>query len=416
MSSPELDHNVIEKIASICAGEDDAVTLMAVMAAELYQSVDGFDWVGFYHVAMPGVLKLGPYQGGHGCLVIPFDKGVCGAAARYRKTQIVHDVSQFDGHIACSASTQSELVIPVFDRHDNLLAVLDIDSDQPGFFTKKYATQLEDLLTRLFFCPGRGITDFASDEKLGASVPNWTAPASPDKVVSSDQMQGQMQDQTQGQMQGQHVRLEPLVVADHCDDLFAAFAADSENRNWDYLPYGPFASAADLASWMANTCSAPDPYFFAIIDQTSNRATGVASYLRINPQSGSIEVGHINFAPVLQATIGATEAMYMMMRWAFEAGYRRYEWKCNALNMRSRRAAQRLGLSYEGVFRQATVSKGRNRDTAWFASIDAEWPALKAAFEAWLQPANFDATGGQRQSLSALTAGILALRDPVLAR
>jgi len=117
---------------------------------------------------------------------------------------------------------------------------------------------------------------------------------------------------------------------------------------------------------------------------------------------------------VLQGTIGATEAMYMMMRWAFDAGYRRYEWKCNALNMKSRRAAQRLGLSYEGVFRQATVSKGRNRDTAWFAAIDAEWPALQAAFEAWLHPGNFDVAGQQKQSLSALTAGILALRDPVL--
>ena len=408
MNNQELNHNVIEKIVSICAGEDDAVTLMAVIAAELYQSVDGFDWVGFYRVAMPRMLKLGPYHGGHGCLVIPFDKGVCGAAARYRQTQIVDDVNQFDGHIACSASTQSELVIPVFDQHYNLLAVLDIDSDQPGFFTRQHATQLEDLLKKLFFFQSRGMAKLASDSKLGAPVLNWTAPASPDKALWPDQKQGQMQ--------GQHVRLEPLVAADHCDDLFAAFAADSENRIWDYLPYGPFASAADLASWMAIKCSAPDPYFFAIIDQASNLAIGVASYLRINPQSGSIEVGHINFAPVLQATIGATEAMYMMMRWAFDAGYRRYEWKCNALNMKSRRAAQRLGLSYEGVFRQATVSKGRNRDTAWFAAIDAEWPTLQAAFEAWLHPANFDATGGQKQSLSTLTAGILALRDPMVGK
>jgi RimJ/RimL family protein N-acetyltransferase len=262
------------------------------------------------------------------------------------------------------------------------------------------------------------MTELASDAILGAPVPNWTAPASPDKAVRPGQMQGQMQGQKQGQMQGQmqgqYVRLEPLVAADHCDDLFAAFAADSENRIWDYLPYGPFASATDLASWMVIKCSVPDPYFFAIIDQASNRAIGVASYLRINPQSGSIEVGHINFAPMLQATIGATEAMYMMMRWAFDEGYRRYEWKCDALNMKSRRAAQRLGLSFEGVFRQATVSKGRNRDTAWFAAIDAEWPALQAAFEAWLDPANFNLAGQQKQSLSALTASILALRDPLL--
>ena len=152
-----------------------------------------------------------------------------------------------------------------------------------------------------------------------------------------------------------------------------------------------------------------------VIDQATNRAVGVASYLRFNPASGSIEVGHINFAPLLQSTIGATEAMYLMMRWAFMAGYRRYEWKCNALNLKSRRAAQRLGLSYEGVFRQATISKGRNRDTAWFAAIDAEWPSLQIAFENWLQPENFDAAGQQKRALSAMTEAVLVLRDPMLA-
>jgi RimJ/RimL family protein N-acetyltransferase len=129
--------------------------------------------------------------------------------------------------------------------------------------------------------------------------------------------------------------------------------------------------------------------------------------MRITPGSGSIEVGHINFSPLLQRTPGATEAMYLMMKWAFEAGYRRYEWKCDALNAPSRRAALRLGLSYEGVFRQATTYRGRNRDTAWYAAIDSEWPALSAAFETWLDPANFDPDGGQRRSLSALTRPIL---------
>jgi len=181
------------------------------------------------------------------------------------------------------------------------------------------------------------------------------------------------------------------------------------------LPYGPFATAAELADWMRATCTKLDPYFFAIINQATQRAVGVASYLRINPDSGSIEVGHINFAPQLQSTIGATEAMYLMMRWAFMAGYRRYEWKCNALNLKSRRAAQRLGLSYEGVFRQATISKGRSRDTAWFAAIDAEWPSLQIAFENWLQPENFDAAGQQKRSLSAMTEAVLVLRDPMLA-
>jgi len=150
MAKPQIDQQVITKIRGICAGEADHVTLMAVVAGELFHAVDGFDWVGFYRVVAPGVLKLGPYQGGHGCLLIPFDKGVCGAAARQRQTQIVDDVHQFDGHIACAASTQSELVIPVFDKSHNLVAVLDIDSNQPAFFSQALAAQLETLLADLF--------------------------------------------------------------------------------------------------------------------------------------------------------------------------------------------------------------------------------------------------------------------------
>jgi len=142
-----------------------------------------------------------------------------------------------------------------------------------------------------------------------------------------------------------------------------------------------------------------------IIDLATGTATGVASYLRIDPAAGSIEVGHINYSPKLQRTIAATEAMYLMMRRAFdELGYRRYEWKCNALNAPSRSAATRLGFAYEGIFRQADVVKGRNRDTAWYAITDDEWPKLRAAFDCWLDPANFDAAGNQRVSLSSLTA------------
>ena len=150
MANPRIDQEVITKLWAICAGETDHVTLMAVVAGELFHTFDGFDWVGFYRVLAPCVLKLGPYQGGHGCLVIPFDKGVCGAAARKKQTQIVDDVHQFDGHIACAASTQSELVIPVFDKSNNLVAVLDIDSNQPEFFSPELAAQLETLLARLF--------------------------------------------------------------------------------------------------------------------------------------------------------------------------------------------------------------------------------------------------------------------------
>ena len=150
MEKPQIDSDLIPKIHAICAGETDHVTLMAVVAGELFHAVDGFDWVGFYRVTAPGVLKLGPYQGGHGCLEIPFDKGVCGAAARDRQIQIVDDVHQFDGHIACAALTQSELVIPVFDSYQNLVAVLDIDSNQPEFFSPELAAQLETLLAKLF--------------------------------------------------------------------------------------------------------------------------------------------------------------------------------------------------------------------------------------------------------------------------
>lgn len=165
---------------------------------------------------------------------------------------------------------------------------------------------------------------------------------------------------------------------------------------------------------MRETETRDDPLFYAIKNLETGHWEGVASYMRIAPAAGSIEVGSIAFSPALQRTRAATEAMYLMMAWAFEAGYRRYEWKCNALNMPSRRAAQRLGFSYEGVFRQAAVVKGRNRDTAWFAAIDSEWSSLKEAFEAWLAPSNFDDQGQQRESLSDLTRLVRVASDPLV--
>ena len=150
MAKPQIDPDLLSKIHAICAGETDHITIMPVIAGELFHAVDGFDWVGFCQVAAPGVLKLGPYRGGHGCLMITFDKGICAAAARNQQTQIVDDVHQFYGHIACTAATQSELVIPVFDKGQNLVAVLDIDSNQPAFFGRQLATQLETLLAKLF--------------------------------------------------------------------------------------------------------------------------------------------------------------------------------------------------------------------------------------------------------------------------
>ncbi len=178
------------------------------------------------------------------------------------------------------------------------------------------------------------------------------------------------------------------------------------------MPYGPFDSPKSFVVWVQGVCRADDVLFHAIVDNAAGKAAGVASYLRIAPASGSIEVGHIAFSPSLQRTAAATEAMYFMMKRAFELGYRRYEWKCDALNARSCAAAQRLGLSFEGIFRQAGVYKGRNRDTAWYAAIDSEWPALQTAFRQWLDPANFDKNGCQRMRLSDLTAPILKQRGP----
>jgi RimJ/RimL family protein N-acetyltransferase len=211
-------------------------------------------------------------------------------------------------------------------------------------------------------------------------------------------------------MDGRLCRLEPLDPDRHAADLFAADAADADGRSWTYLAYGPFGTLSDYRGWMGATCLSADPQFFAIIDRADGMAAGIASYLRITPAAGSIEVGHIHYSPRLQRNPAATEAMYLLMKRAFELGYRRYEWKCDALNAASRRAAQRLGLSFEGVFRQAAVYKGRNRDTAWYAAIDAEWPALRAALETWLAPDNFDGAGRQRTRLSELTRPILTQR------
>jgi RimJ/RimL family protein N-acetyltransferase len=230
--------------------------------------------------------------------------------------------------------------------------------------------------------------------ELGSPVLDWTPPPRPPLDA----------------MIGRTCRVEPLSVDAHAADLHAANMRDAEGRNWTYLPYGPFASLDGYIAWLKTIAGQPDPMFHAVVDLATGRAAGIASYLRIDPPAGSIEVGHINFSPLLQRTVAATESMYLMMKRAFELGYRRYEWKCNALNEPSRRAAQRYGFSYEGVFRQARVDKGRNRDTAWYAAIDKEWPALDAAFQRWLDPANFDGEGRQRVALAALTSPILVSR------
>jgi len=234
------------------------------------------------------------------------------------------------------------------------------------------------------------------NQPVGAIVPRWQAPPHPARTV----------------MAGRYCRLEPLEAPRHAESLHAANQSEGTGASWTYLPYGPFESLDHYRAWIERDCSGGDPQFYAIVEPARGAALGVASYLRITPGSGSIEVGHIHFSPLLQRTPAATEAMVLMMERAFALGYRRYEWKCDALNAPSRAAALRLGFSFEGIFRQATVVKGRSRDTAWYAVIDADWPALRAAFQPWLSPSNFDENGRQRTRLSDLTAPLLK-RDGV---
>ncbi len=230
-------------------------------------------------------------------------------------------------------------------------------------------------------------------QPIGFAVPDWVPAQVPPRTP----------------LDGRWCRVEALDVARHGAALFAAYGEDREGRVWTYMGYGPFAERAEFEAWMAASCLGDDPLFHAIVEGASGRALGLASYLRVEPGTGVIEVGNINYAPPLRRTAAATEAMFLMMARVFdELGYRRYEWKCDALNGASRRAAERLGFVFEGVFRQATLYKGRNRDTAWYAITDRDWPALKRVYEAWLDPANFDATGAQKTRLLELVAGTRA--------
>ncbi len=202
-------------------------------------------------------------------------------------------------------------------------------------------------------------------------------------------------------MAGQYCRVVPLEIDSHAISLFEANQRDHSGRNWTYLPYGPFSCVDDYTNWLKTYCTSKDPLFHTILTACGD-PVGIASYLRIHPESGCMEVGHIHFSPLLQRTIASTEAMFLMMCRVFdELGYRRYEWKCDALNASSRRTAERLGFTFEGIFRQATVYKGRNRDTAWFAITDRDWPDIRASFQRWLSPDNFDDQGRQRNSLQA---------------
>jgi RimJ/RimL family protein N-acetyltransferase len=223
-------------------------------------------------------------------------------------------------------------------------------------------------------------------QPVGFPVPGWTPRPAPPRTP----------------MVGRFCTVEPLDAGRHAADLFAANAEDREGRNWTYYNYGPFATLDDYRRWVDGSCRDATRLFHALVDRASGRAVGVAAYANIQPANGTIEVGALNFSPPLQRRPAATEAMYLMMRRVFdELGYRRYEWKCDSLNLPSRAAAARLGFRYEGLFRQAMITRGNNRDTAWFAIIDLEWPVLRAAFEGWLDPGNFDAAGRQLRNLAS---------------
>jgi len=199
---------------------------------------------------------------------------------------------------------------------------------------------------------------------------------------------------------GKYCFLEPINIRKHSKDLYKNYSLDKKNVIWAYLPYGPFKSHGSFKKWLKSFCLNKDPFFYAIYSKKHNQYCGMASYLRITPEHGSIEVGHINYSPILQNTTEGTETMYLMMKNAFEVlGNRRYEWKCNNLNSASKYAAERLGFKFEGIFRQMFIFKGRNRDTAWYSIIDKEWPNYKKKYLSYLKKSNFTKVNRQRKRL-----------------
>ena len=230
-------------------------------------------------------------------------------------------------------------------------------------------------------------------QPIGPAVPGWAGAAAPPRSA----------------MVGRLGRVEPLDATRHLDDLYEAFAEDDKGVLWTYMTVGPFASKEEFRAWLEPASRTDDPLFHAIIDLSTGRAVGVAAYMRIKPDIGAIEVGSITYSPRMQRTSLASEVMFLMMARAFdELGYRRYEWKCDSLNAASRKAAERLGFSFDGIFEQALVYKGRNRDTAWYSILDRDWPALKSAYTSWLDPGNFDESGAQKRGLAYFVSAALA--------
>lgn len=226
-------------------------------------------------------------------------------------------------------------------------------------------------------------------QPVGHPLPDWTARPAPARVT----------------LTGRFCRLEPLDADRHADDLHAAYALAADGRDWTYMTVGPFDTPADYRAHVTAAAQVDDPLTYAVVDPRTGRAVGTLALMRQDPANGVVEVGSVTFSPLLKRTPVSTEAQFLLMSYAFdELGYRRYEWKCDSLNEPSRRAAQRLGFTFEGIFRRALVYKGRSRDTAWFSVVDTEWPQVGDALRQWLSPDNFDADGHQKRSLSEVRA------------
>lgn len=224
---------------------------------------------------------------------------------------------------------------------------------------------------------------------VGAPLPDWRGAKAPEAVT----------------LAGRFVRLEPVDVERHARDLFDAHATATDGRNFTYLAVGPFDSFDVWKAHFTKMTIPTDPRHFAVIDLATGKAVGTLAMMRVDATNGMIEVGHITYSPLLQRSRASTEAMYLVMKYVFDTlGNRRFEWKCDALNAPSRAAAERYGFTYEGLFRQALVYRGRNRDTTWFSILDSEWPAIRVGFEQWLDDRNFDADGRQIARLTDLIA------------
>ncbi|MGW5397401.1 GNAT family N-acetyltransferase [Streptomyces sp. NPDC003952] len=227
----------------------------------------------------------------------------------------------------------------------------------------------------------------AYDQPIGEPVPGWSPRPRPAAVT----------------LAGGRCRLEPLDADRHAAELHAAYVGGADQRDWTYMFTGPFESAEDYRRYAEDAAACADPRHYAVIDLSTGTATGTLALMRQDPDHGVVEVGNVMFSPVMKRRPVSTEAQFLAMEYVFDdLGYRRYEWKCDSLNAPSRKTAERLGFTFEGIFRQAVVYKGRNRDTAWYSVTDTEWPAVKQGFEAWLAPGNFDGQGVQRRSLAEL--------------